>query len=86
MNDAQKSEILAESVKQLAGDDRFQAFMDGIKELKEAAINAATADSTLDSHGATASYLGEIRAYLLIENLVNENKDKVSVQWDVGAL
>lgn len=68
----EKRALLAESIKQLNGHPGFEAFMDGLWELREYAIRVAVADDSVSSDGKTLAALGEIRAYEDIFSLVDE--------------
>lgn len=76
MNDPTRVE-LAEAIKQLAGDPRFQVFMKVIAGMKESAVANACADASLSNPGTTSAALGECRAYREIENMVEEYRDKL---------
>jgi hypothetical protein len=76
MNITENRQHLEESVKQLAADDRFKVFMGAIEGLKQAAIANAAADASLANPGTTSAALGEVRAYLDIQNLVDEYRDR----------
>jgi hypothetical protein len=75
MTREEKADLIGTAVKQLAGDDRFQLFMVGIEEMKMAALRDAGSDATLASPGATAAAIGEVRAYLDIQDLVKEHSE-----------
>ena len=74
-------ERLREAIGQLGGNDGFKVFMEALEGLKQAAIANATADATLEKPGTTSAALGEVRAYMDIQNLVKEYEAPVD---DIG--
>ena len=68
----QDKELLANAIKQLVDDVRFKQFMDAVEGLKQAAVANAISDRTLENLGTSAAALGEVRAYMDIQNLVKE--------------
>lgn len=74
MTRLEKSELVGSAVRQLAGDDRFQLFMEAIEEMKVRAMRQAVSDESLSNLGTTAAALGEARAYMEIQDIVEENK------------
>lgn len=73
----QHREELNESLKQLAGDVRFRAFLKALEDLKDDAVNNAILDVTLEHSGTTQAALGEVRAYLAILNTAKEYSEKL---------
>lgn len=69
-------EELAESIKQLAGDVRFKAFVRELENMRDDALNNAIIDASLQSPGTAYAALGEVRTYLAILNLVKEYTEK----------
>jgi hypothetical protein len=74
---------MREAIGQLGGNDGFRVFMEAIEGLKQAAISNATADLTLEKPGTTCAALGEVRAYMDIQNLVKEYEPAAD---DIGKL
>lgn len=72
----EKRRILAESLKLLTGHEPFLRFMDGLQELREAAVRDACRNDVVDNTGRVFAALGEIRAYTDIQNLVSEYAQK----------
>lgn len=68
---------LAESIKQLAGDVRFQVFMRCLSEQADYAIANACSDAALANPMTASAALGEVRCYRDILNLVKEYEDKL---------
>ena len=58
-----KREAFLEATKQLAGDDRFRTFCDGLRELMDASIHFACSDAALETPQKQAAAMGEVRAY-----------------------
>lgn len=77
MNVEKEKELLANAIKQLVSDPRFQQFMEAIDGLKQASVANACADTTLQNPGTASAALGEVRAYLDIQNLVKEYTEPV---------
>lgn len=68
----QDKELLSNAIKQLVSDVRFLQFMEAIEGLKQEAVANAVSDKTLETLGTSAAALGEVRAYMDIQNLVKE--------------
>lgn len=70
----EKRELMGAAIKQLNGHPGFEAFMDGLYELREYAIRVAVSDESVGTEGKTLAALGEIRAYEDIFALVDEQR------------
>lgn len=73
MTREEKDLLIGGAIRQLAGDDRFQMFMDAIRQMRQSALRAAASDAALSNLGSAAAGMGEVRAYLDIEDLVEEH-------------
>jgi hypothetical protein len=71
-----KELLLANAIKQLVGDDRFQMFIDAIKVYKDEAVIAACSNESLENPLTAAAALGHVRAYVDIFGLVEEARLK----------
>lgn len=60
------------AIEQLAGDDRFRAYNEQIRQMREAAIMDLCNDAVVDSPTKMAAAIGEIRTYSSILSLTEE--------------
>jgi hypothetical protein len=71
----QKREAFLEATKQLAGDDRFRTFCEGLRELMDESLHYACSDASFDTPQKQAAAMGEVRAYRDILATVDDARD-----------
>lgn len=72
----EKRAYLSESIKLLTTHEPFQRFMDGVVQLQLSAIRDSVRMDVVDNPYKVAAALGEVRAYLDIQDMVMEFSQK----------
>jgi len=72
----EKRAVLAESIKLLSTHDPFLRFLEGVKELRENAVQDMCRLEVVRDTNSLLSLIGEVRCYTDIQALVDEHKPK----------
>jgi hypothetical protein len=67
---------LAEAVKQLNGDPRFQEFVHAMRDMRDWVVRVTVADPCVENTNKMLAGLGEIRAYEDILAMCGEYKER----------